>query len=170
MGIKLEWVLTLFILFIGIGAFTFKIENQKAQNSNFSKELELKEATLIEVDERKVRAKVEAIYGVSQKGVLSLEYLKYASNKIKSIVADRGRIDHGVVYIDGNIKIRENGYIFKAEHANYHQKKQILNITSPFVAFMGPHSLKGDAMLYDIPLKRLTIQKVDAIYYTAKKL
>lgn len=169
MAIKLEWVLTLMLLFITIGAFTFTIENQSVKKSSFNKELELKETTLIEVDEKKIRSKVEAIYGMSQNGVLTLDYLTYASNKIKSMVADKGRIDDRMVYIDGNIKIRENGYIFTAEHANYHQKKQILNITSPFELIMGPHSVKGEEMSYDILLNNLIIQQVDATYYTAEK-
>jgi len=170
MGLKLEILLIIgFVFIIGLTT-TLKLSNSTSTKQNQSKELEFIDTTFIEVDKEKLQAHSFATYGVRDAGVLRLEHLVYKTDNIKLLLADKGRYLNNVLYLDGNVSLKEiNGYLYRSEHAQYNQKTEILEISSPFTAYRNKNIFKGNWLVYDAHKKELNATRIDAIIYTSEK-
>jgi len=170
MGIKLEIILVISILLTIILTTMVKLTNETSSKIGINKELEFRNTTFIEVDQNNMKANLFATYGIRDSGVLTLENLKYHSDTIHKLTADSGRYSGNILYLDGNVTLREKvGYVYTTHHANYHQKKEILTITSPFVAHMAKNVIYGDTLKYYAAQKELNATVIDATVYTVEK-
>jgi len=147
-----------------------KIDNAPVSATSFTKEAEFTDTTLIEVDTADMRNWMYGTYGVIDKGVLTLHNIRYNGNNIESILANRGRLDGEMLYLDGDVEIQdESGYKYDTQHAVYNRETQILNITSPFIGVKGQNTIKGKSMEYDMRQKKASGTTVDTIFYTPDK-
>jgi len=170
MGIKLEIILIIAILFIVFVATTMKLSDRTSKINKMSKELEFYNTTFIEVDQTKMRANLFSTYGVREGGVLSLQNLIYHSHNIEKLTADKGTYQENILFLDGHVKLKEKeGFIYSAEHANYHQKREVLTITSPFVAHMAKNIIYGKSLQYFARTKEMNATGIDATVYTVEK-
>lgn len=170
MAIKLEILLIAAILLIVFAATTMKLTDRTSETNRMSKELEFHNTTFIEVDQTKMRAKLFSTYGIRDAGILSLQNLIYHSHNIEHLNADRGTYRENVLFLDGHVKLKEKeGFIYTAEHANYHQKKEVLTITSPFIAHMGKNIIHGKSLQYFVLQKEMNATGIDATVYTVEK-
>ena len=170
MGIKLEFVLTFAIVGIIAGALLLRLTNTNKKYEVFTKELEFKNTTLIEVDTDKVLSRSYGTYGVRDKGVFSLENLEYSTETIEKLVAKKGKFKGDILYLDGSVVLEEKGgYIYKTEHAKYNQKTEILNITAPFTGQRDKNLIKGNRLRYDTRKKEAYGTKIDSVLYTTEK-
>jgi len=170
MGIRLEYILT--IIFIGIVFFTMtiKLTSTKTYNASSKKELEFFNTTFIEVDTQKKQAQLYTPHGIRKKGVLVLDKLNYYTPTIDSLLADTGTYENNILHLDGHVSLKETtGNIYQSEHAIYDQTKEVLTITSPFVAYMGQNIFRGNSLVYDAVRKEANATKIDAVVYTVKK-
>jgi len=170
MGIKLEIILVMSIILTIIMTTTVKLTNNVDNNITMHKELEFIDTTFIEVDQENMKANLFATYGVRDSGVLKLKNLKYHSDSIHKLTSDNGKYHNNILYLDGNVTLREKvGYVYTTHHANYQQKKEILTITSPFVAHMAKNVIYGDTLKYFVGQKVLSATAIDATVYTVEK-
>lgn len=170
MGIRLELVLITVVIGIISGSFMLKIDNTSMSATSFTKEAEFTDTTLIEVDTADMRNRMYGTYGVIDKGVLTLHNLRYQGNNVESILANKGRLDGDMLYLDGDVEIQEgSGYKYDTEHAIYNRETEILNITSPFIGVKGKNIIKGESMEYDTRQKKASGTTVDTIFYTPDK-
>jgi len=170
MAIKLEIILIMAIFLIIFAATTMKLADRTSETNRMSKELEFHDTTFIEVDQTKMRANLFSTYGVREDGVLSLQNLIYHSHNIEQLNADKGTYKENILFLDGHVKLKEKeGYIYNSEHANYHQKKEILTITSPFVAHMAKNIIYGKSLQYFARTKEINATGIDATVYTIEK-
>ena len=170
MGIKLAFILVISIVLTIIMTMTVKLTNNTDSETDINKELEFTNTTFIEVNQQNMKANLFATYGIRDNGILKLENLKYHSDNIHKLTADNGRYSSSILYLDGNVTLREReGYIYTTQHANYQQKKEILTITSPFVAHMAKNIIYGDTLKYFVGKKELNATTIDATVYTVEK-
>jgi hypothetical protein len=142
---------------------------EPTQKSSY-KELEFKETTFTEVDKEKMLAKAYSKLGLREDGILSLEGLTYQTEHIRKLFANHAKYDANVLYLKGNVRLEQKeGFSYSTEYANYDQKREILSITSPFVARMNENILRGNTLIYDAVKQEAIAKSVDAEVYTPDK-
>jgi len=170
MGIKLEIILSIAILLTILATTTVKLSNTAANDKVMSKELEFNDTTFIEVNQKKIIAKLYSTYGVRNSGILTLNNLKYHTNNIEQLIANKGHYKENILYLDGNVELKEKeGFIYTTEHANYNQKTEILRLTSPFIAQMDKNIMHGHALEYHALKKEMNATGIAATVYTVEK-
>ncbi len=170
MGIRLEYVLTIAIIGIISGALMLKLRDTLVTSKAFTKEIEFTDTTLTEVDTETMKSRIYGTYGVRDKGVLSVENIRYVDDKIEPLSADQGKIKGDILRLDGHVVMQEkDGYTYKTEHAIYNKKSEILTITSPFTATKGENIIKGKSLVYDARQKKATGKAVGTVFYTPDK-
>jgi len=170
MGIKLEYILTIIFISIVFFTTTIKLTSSATLHQHATKELEFFSTTFIEVDTQKKQAQLYTPHGVRESGILILDKINYYTPTIDSLLANKGTYQNDILHLDGHVSLKETvGNIYKTEHAVYDQKKEILTITSPFVAYMGANIFRGETLIYDAVHKEANATKIDAIVYPAKK-
>ena len=170
MGLRLEIVLFVMIVMTVWVTTMVKITNETNEDKQMLKELEFVNTTFTEVDMKTLKARLFSTKGIRDTGVLTLEKLNYHSNSINQLVANKGTYKGDVLFLDGDVKLKEKeGFVYMTQHANYNQKSQILNITSSFVANRDKNIFHGDTLQYHAIDKKVNATKVDAIVYTVKK-
>jgi len=170
MVIKLEFILTITILFIVFASTTMKLTDSALEINVASKELEFYDTTFIEVDQEKMRANLFSTYGVRESGVLSLQNLIYHTHNIERLNADKGIYKENILYLDGHVKLKEKeGFIYSTKHAKYNQKSEVLTITSPFVAHRAKNIIHGNSLQYFAATKEMNATEIDATVYTVEK-
>jgi type II secretory pathway pseudopilin PulG len=170
MGLKLEVVLVMTIAGIVAGSLMLKLGGIETKGEVFTKELEFTNTMLIEVNTLKSISKSYGTYGVRDRGVFTLDNLQYSTDTIESLVADHGRFQGDILYLDGAVVLKEKeGYTYETEHANYNQKSNILNITAPFVGTRDRNIINGNTLRYNTRKKEAFGTKIDSVLYTTEK-
>ena len=170
MGLKLEIILIVSIVAILSVALTVKINNGRVLNNVSTKELEFTDTTFTEVDRNKTQGILFGTYGVRNAGVLTVDNLRYHTDSIKLLRAKKATYKSDKIYLDHNITVNQKeGFDYKAEHAIYDQKREILNITSPFTAIMNENIIHGNSLQYDMRKREVFGTDVDAVVYTKEK-
>ena len=168
MGIKLEYILIVTIIVTVFTATTIKLTSNETKNS--TKELEFLDTTFIEVDTQKMYASLYTPKGVRKNGILSLTKIKYSTPTIDSLLANTGKYKDNILHLDGNVILTEiSGSTYKTEHAIYDQRKEILTVTSPFVAYMDKNIFKGASLIYNAITKEANATMIDAVVYPTEK-
>jgi len=170
MGIRLEFILLIIIIITLMVTIMSKLTDTSMSHKKMYKELEFKDTIFIEVNQNTTRSKLFSTHGVRDTGILTLKNIKYYTNNIKELLADKGVYKNHTLYLDGHVKLTEkDGAIYTAEHANYEKKKEVLNITSPFKAHMGKNIIYGDSLIYFVKEKVVKAKAIDATIYTVEK-
>jgi len=168
MGLK--FLLTLLIVLIISVSLLVELSNSLDQKKAFTKDLEFTNTTFIEVDTQKMQGWTYGTFGIRDQGVLTLDNVVFHTENIESLVGKQGRYIKDILYIDGDVVMREKGgYTYKTQHANYNKKSEILNITAPFTAVRGEDVMKGMTLRYDTVKKEAFGSSVDAVLYTTEK-
>ncbi len=170
MGLKLEIILTLFIVTILVVSFNIEFSHTTQKHTLPTKELEFTQTTFTEVDTNKTQGVAFSRYGIRDNGILTLHDLTYHTETIESLSAKKGTYRDDKVYLDHHIKVdQKEGFSYRMEHAVYDKKTEILKITSPFTAVMDKNIIKGRNLLYDTRKKEAYAKKIDAVVYTVEK-
>lgn len=170
MGIRLEWVLAVTIVGIVSGVLMLKLSSTSDKNKTFTKELEFTDTTLIEVNTQKMQRRSYSTYGVRDNGILTLDNLVYHTDTIESLLANKGRFEGDMLYLDGDVVLQEkDGYTYETQHAIYDQKAEILNIIAPFTAHRDKNIMRGNTLRYDTRKKEAFGTTIDSVVYTSEK-
>ena len=170
MGLKLEIILILSIVAIVSVALTVKIKNSQVAAKVSTKELEFTHTTFTEVDINKTQGVAFGTHGTRDAGVLRVDNLRYHTDSIKELRAKKGTYKGEKIYLDHNVTVNQKeGFDYKAEHAIYDQKTEILDITSPFTAVMNENIMHGNSLRYDTRTREASGTDVDAVVYTKEK-
>lgn len=166
MGIKLEFVLIIAIIGIISGSLMLKLSNTTVQQQTFTKELEFTNTTFTEVDTETMKSRAYCTYGVRDKGVFILDNLEYSTDSIESLLANKARFQNDKLYLDGDVELQEKGgYRYETQHAIYHQKTEILNITAPFIGVQGQNIVQGNSLEYNTRKKKATGKTVGTVFH-----
>ncbi|OQX50195.1 MAG: hypothetical protein B5M46_01255 [Epsilonproteobacteria bacterium 4484_20] len=170
MGIKLELLLVILIVAILSLAYNIRLSDNIPSKNISKKELEFTETTFTEVDTEKLISTSFGTYGVRERGILKIRDLIYHTDSIEELLADEGRYVRERVYLDGNIRMKQKeGFSYRAEHAVYNKKTEVLRITSKFTAMLDKNVVHGKAAHYNTRKKILVAKEIDAVLYTAEK-
>lgn len=170
MGLKLEIILIIAMIVIVSVSLTVKIKNNLTPKKVPTIELEFTHTTFTEVDTNKTQGIAFGTYGIRDAGVLTVDNLRYSSDNIKELRANKGTYKGDKLYLDHNITVNQKvGFDYKAEHAIYNKKTEILDITSPFTAIMNENIIHGNSLRYDMKNKKAFATDVDAVVYTKEK-
>ena len=170
MGVKLELLLVILIVMMLSLAYTIKLSDDTSAQKVSRKEMEFTQTTFTEVDTQKLISTSFGTYGVREGGILKVKNLIYHTDSIEHLLADSGRYVKDKVYLDGHIVMKQKeGFNYRAEHAVYDKKMEILTITSKFTAMMNKNIVHGNTAWYDARKKVLVAKEIDAVLYTAKK-
>jgi len=170
MGLKLEFLLVFVIAMTSLFTMTMKLTQQNRENEVFTKELEFTNTTFTEVTTKKREGVAFGTHGVRSAGVLSVDNLRYHNDSIKLLLADKGIYKGSRIYLDGNVSVHQKkGYDYYTEHAMYDKKKEVLYITSPFVAYMNRNIINGKTLEYNMRTKEAFATAIEATIYTTKK-
>ncbi len=170
MGLRVELILFIAIVFIVGGSLTMKLNGNADKVTPFTKELEFVDTTFTEVDTVKLQARAFGTYGVRDDGVLTISNLIYKTETIKSLLANKGTYMGTIIYLEGDVVMNDaNGYVYETQQAEYDQASEILNITAPFVATSGKNVIKGDTFTYNTRKEEVYGTVIDAVVYTVEK-
>jgi hypothetical protein len=170
MGLKLEILLVVLILITSVVTMSTKLTEQNIRAQVVTKELEFTNTTFTEVTTQKREGVGFGTHGVREAGVLTIDNLRYHNDNIKLLLANQGRYIGKKVYLDGNVTVHHKpGYDYYAEHAMYDQKREILYVTSPFVAYINKNIIHGDTLEYDMRKKEAYATMIDAVIFTTEK-
>ena len=149
---------------------TVKLTSSMGKVHPVNKELEFINTTFIEVDTKKMQAKLYSPYGVRKDEVLSLDDVKYHTSNVEYLLANKASYSNNILHLDGNVTLLEiTGNIYKTEHAIYNQKEEILTITSPFIAYINKNIFKGNTLIYKAITKDVNATMIDAVIYPTEK-
>jgi len=170
MGLKLEIILIVLVMAILSLALSVRISNGRKTNHLPTIELEFKDMTLREVDTNKTMGVAYGTYGVRDKGILTIQNFKYQDDSIQLLRADTAIYEKEKIYLNNNVVfVQTEGQRFDTEHAEYDQKSEILDITSPFKTVIGKNIVHGDTLRYWMKNKEVYATNIDAIVYTEEK-
>ncbi len=170
MGLKLEIVIIVMIAAILSFTYVVKITHDETAVKQFTKELEFTDTTFTEVDTNKTQGVAFGKYGVRNAGILTVYQLKYHTENLKLLTANKGIYKQEKMYLDENISVHQKeGFDYYAEHAVYNKKTEILDITSPFTAMMNRNIVHGKSLRYNMHRKEAFATQVDAVVYTKEK-
>jgi hypothetical protein len=170
MGIRLEVVFVFLIGLIVWGSFTVTLNQDTKQETPSTKELEFTNTTFIEVDTEKMQGHAYGTYGVRDNGLLTLDNVKYHTEKIKSLTAKKGKYQGDFFNLDGDVVMEdEEGYTYTTQHARYNKKRQILTLKTAFTVKKDKNIFNGASLVYHAATKEMYAKKVDAILYTVDK-
>lgn len=168
MGLK--FILTFLIIVIISVSLLVELTNTKNQGKAFTKNLEFTNTTFIEVNTEIMQGWIYATFGVRDQGVLTLENLVFHTDNIESLIANKGKLMNDVLFLDGDVMMQDkDGYTYKTQHANYHKKTEILNITAPFIALRAQDVIQGKTLRYNMVKKEIFASYVDAVLYSTEK-
>jgi hypothetical protein len=170
MVLKLELLLVFLIVIMLSIAYSVKLSDTIPPKKTSRKEMEFTHTTLTEVNTEKLLSTSTGSYGVRKDGILTIKALVYHTDSIERLLSDSGRYVGENVYLDGHIRLKQKkGFSYQAEHAVYHKKTEVLEITSKFIAKMNQNIVHGNSAQYDTRKKILSAQKIHAVVYTAEK-
>jgi LPS export ABC transporter protein LptC len=170
MGLRLEIILSTFIVVIIFSIFMLKLTPSFSSTETLKKELEFTNTTFTEVNTEKLQGHLYGTYGVRYKGILSLKNIEYNSETIHKIVADKGTYKGDLLYLYGHVVLdEEEGYTYETEQANYNQKTETLYITAPFVGIRNKNRIKGNTLVYNTRTKKTSGTRIDSVLYTTEK-
>lgn len=136
----------------------------------FSKELTFTDTTFREVDNHALQGIAYSTDGIRDAGVLTLYNIKYATEKIASLVAKKGVLNGEILDLEGNVVfLDKEGYLCKTEKASYHQTKQILTVSTPYVSMQGNTKIFGETLRYELAKEEIYSTGIDAVIYTIDK-
>ncbi len=169
MGMKLELLLVVLIALTSYVTMTTKLSDQRVTKEEKKKELEFTNTTFTEVTTQKREGVAFGTYGVRVNGIMYMDNIRYHNEKIKLLLADKGTYIGKKIYLDGNVTVHQKAeHNYYAEHANYDQKVEVLNVTSPFVACIRRDVITGDTLIYNMKPKEAFATSVRAVFYTKK--
>jgi lipopolysaccharide assembly outer membrane protein LptD (OstA) len=170
MAIKIEGILIVTIGILITGSFMMKLNDTVNKENHITKELAFTNTTFIEVDTKKLQGKAYGTQGVRNDGVLTIYNLRYESETIRALKAEKGIYMRDIIYLEGNVEMNDTkGYHYTTQQAEYNQNSEILNITAPFVVIQNKTIIKGDTFMYDTRKKDSAGTMIDATLYTVEK-
>ncbi len=170
MGLKLETVIIVVIVVILSGTLMVKFTHKLSDGKPFTKELEFTHTTLTEVDTTTMQGRAFGSHGILEAGILTLYNIKYHTNSIESLSANKGTYRSDKLYLDGNITVNQKeGFDYNAQHAVYNKKTKILDITSTFAGIMDRNIIQGHTLRYDMQKKEALGKRINAVFYTTEK-
>ena len=170
MGLKLEFFIIVIVVSIMVMAMTVKIVNSLDNTKMQTVELEFTDTTTREVDMNKTLSVSYGTYGIRDAGVLKVDNLRYHTDSIKLLRANKGTFKGDKVYLDNNVILnKEEGADYYTDHAEYDKKTGILLLTSPFKAIMDKNIMYGDTLRYDTKQQKAFATQVNAVVYTTEK-
>jgi len=170
MGVKIELVLFVTVVFIIGGSLTIRLNDSTKGQEKLLKELEFTNTTFTEVDTKKLQSRAYGTYGVREDSILTINNVRYQTENIKSLVAKQATYRDENIYLEGNVVLHDaHGYTYHTQQAEYNQKTEILNITAPFVALKNESTIKGDTLTYNTRNKEAYGTIIDAVIYTIEK-
>jgi hypothetical protein len=170
MGIRIEFILSVFILTVVLGAFNIELDMPLIKEEVFTKELSFTDTTFREVDKNALQEIAYGTEGLRDAGVLTLYNVKYATEKIESLVAKKAMLKGEILYLEGNVVfLDKEGYLCKTEKASYHQTNEILTINTPYVSIKGRTKILGETLRYELAKEEIYSTSIDAVIYTVDK-
>jgi len=170
MGLKLELLLVLIIAVTSVMTMTTKLTEQNKIQEVFTKELEFTDTTFTEVTTQKRVGVAYGTHGVREAGVLTIDNLRYHNDTIKLLLANKGTYKGNQIFLDGNVTVHQKpGHDYYTEHAMYDKGKEILYVTSPFIAYLERNVIHGDTLEYHLRTKVAFATDVNATIYTTEK-
>jgi hypothetical protein len=166
MAVRIEFVLSIFIIAVLLFAYSFKIEQRDNNRTSSVKDLEFYDTNFTKVDRVKVLNRIESDYGVVSSKVLRVYGIKYRDEHIKEVVAKEAIIADNILYLNGEIKLYyQDGFSLFTQEAIYDVKSKVLNISGDFVAKRAYSSFCGRGLIYDGVSKVLRASDINATLY-----
>ena len=157
------------LIMLGV-AYLIKADQYKSKQINLSKEMEVYQSITTEINASGVENRLYSDYGVKEKGELRLTKVIYEGKSAQKLKAEKGRTIGDKIYLDYNVTLlQKNGYLYKGDHAIYDRKKEFLQVTSPFVAYLDRNIIHGVNFQYDAKKKIVTAEDVNAVIFTNNK-
>jgi len=168
--LKIEIITLLMISLMLAVSYLIKVQNDKARQNIYSKELEVFDSVTIEVNASAEESRLYSDYATKENGEMKLEQITYKGKTAKVLKSKYGKSVGDKFYLDENVSmLQNNGYYYKAEHAIYDKKKNFFYVTSPFVAYLfGGNIIHGTNLVYDMTQEIVTAKHVDAVFFTAE--
>ncbi len=167
MGLKIEYIIIVFIIAILAIASIVKLENKKLVNNMSTKEVEFINTTFTEVDTNKTIGIAYGTKGIRDNSILTVENFRYHSDSVKLLRSDEAIYKLDKIYLNNNVILnKELGHNCYSEHAMYDKTLEILHITSPFKAEMDNDVSFGTYLRYYLKRKEMFATNVSAIIYT----
>lgn len=167
MVLRIEYLLVLALLLLGLSIVGINPTSQPAIHPIEDREILFQDFSLIEMKEEIVGQKVFAKETIKYKHYIAFKDINFTDEDGNNICAMEGLYKDKNLSIKKNISVKEkDGLSFIAENLNYNLKTKKLQTSTPFTLDINGSHIQGENLKFHMANKEISADKIIArIFY-----
>ena len=163
MALRVEYILILSIIVVGVFIFIEEPKNIKLIESNSTKELFFKNFSLLEIDENGVKNQLNAKEATKDKNSFYLIDINITHDKTDNILAKKAIYMKDFIYLKDRVTLKRKGeFQFSTNDLNYRVKDKIAYTNSGFILKINQNRINGTNLYYNLKTKEISAKKINA--------
>lgn len=168
---RIETALILSTLLIVAILFLIRFDEKEPKPFQPIPELTFENTLLTEVDTNRTLGRAFGLKGVQEQEILHLESLRYWTERLESLVADKATFGDDVITLSGNVSFSQtNGYRYESQKAIYFQQSGLLEIPVAFTATMHDTTVQGEMLQYETQKREIDATHIYAVKDSVKQV
>ncbi len=164
MALRVEYILILSIMIVGVFIFIEKPKNIKLIESNSTKELFFKNFSLLEIDENGVKNQLNAKEATKDKNSFYLIDINITHDKTDNILAKKAIYIKDFIYLKDKVilKRKKDNFQFSTNDLNYRVKDKIAYTNMGFTLKSNNNIINGTNLYYNLETKEISAKDINA--------
>ena len=163
MALRVEYILILSIIVVGVFIFIEEPKNIKLIESNSTKELFFKNFSLLEIDESGVKNQLNAKEATKDKNSFYLIDINITHDKTDNILAKKAIYMKDFIYLKDRVTLKRKGeFQFSTNDLNYRVKDKIAYTNSGFILKINQNRINGTNLYYNLKTKEISAKEINA--------
>ncbi len=163
MALRVEYILILSIIVVGVFIFIEKPKNIKVIESNSTKELFFKNFSLLEIDEHGIKNQLNAKEATKDKNSFYLIDINITHDKTDNILAKKAIYMKDFIYLKDRVTLKRKGeFQFSTNDLNYRVKDKIAYTNSGFILKINQNRINGTNLYYNLKTKEISAKEINA--------
>ncbi len=163
MALRVEYILILSIMVVGLFIFIEKPRSIKLIESNSTKELFFKNFSLLEIDENGVKNQLNAKEATKDKNSFYLTDINITHDKTDNILAKKAIYVKDFIYLKDRVILkRKDDFKFWTNDLNYRVKDKIAYTNRGFTLISNKNRINGTNLYYNLKTKEISAKDINA--------
>ena len=163
MALRVEYILILSIMVVGLFIFIEKPRSIKLIESNSTKELFFKNFSLLEIDENGVKNQLNAKEATKDKNSFYLIDINITHDKTDNILAKKAIYVKDFIYLKDRVILkRKDDFKFWTNDLNYRVKDKIAYTNRGFTLISNKNRINGTNLYYNLKTKEISAKDINA--------
>ena len=163
MALRVEYILILSIMVVGVFIFIEEPKSIKLIESNSTKELFFKNFSLLEIDESGVKNQLNAKEATKDKNSFYLIDINITHDKTDNILAKKAIYMKDFIYLKDRVTLKRKGeFQFSTNDLNYRVKDKIAYTNRGFTLKVNQNRINGTNLYYNLKTKEISAKDINA--------